>query len=70
MKRYIRLDSGLVTLSDASTGQTKDVHELALTLMQLGVDGSDIIEFFLDNLPSNQCYDLLKQLADERGIDV
>ena len=70
MKRYIKSDYEVTAPSDASAEQTKDVHEVALTLMQLGVDGSDILEFFLDHIPSNQCYDLLKQLADTRGIDV
>lgn len=70
MKRYIKSDYEVTTPSDASAEQTKDVHEVALTLMQLGVDGSDILEFFLDHIPSDQCYDLLKQLGAERGIDV
>lgn len=66
MKKYIRSDHE----SDTSIGQAKDPHELALDLRYMGVDGLDILEFFMDHLPTEQCYDLLMQLADERGIDV
>lgn len=66
MKKYIKSNHEF----DTSTEQTKDVYELELYLMHMGVDSLDFLEFFMNHLPPKQCYDLLMQLADERGIDV
>lgn len=60
MKRYI----------NASVGYTEKLHKLINHLSYEGVDEHTMLEFFFDNLSSEQCYKMMLQLADECDIDV
>ena len=60
MKRYVK----------AAKGRTEQLHDLVDYLSREGLDEHEMLMFFFENLPSDQCYKMMVQLAGECDIDL
>ena len=62
MKRVIK--------ASRKMGPTEKLHKLVDYLKSEGVTEYTMLEFFFDNLMSEDCYEMMKQLADECDVDL